>query len=62
MVERKLSAMTAIIFTTVLLALVVYGLQRNHLRQARARGQLAGAANVEDRDSARVDLELVAHR
>jgi len=52
--------MTATIFTLIVLALTVYGLQRNHARQGHPR--VAGSVGFDDRDSARTgaDLQVIA--
>jgi hypothetical protein len=46
--------MTAIILpvllTVIVLALVVYGLERNHSRQPRPRPRLFGSTNFDDRE------------
>ena len=50
--------MTAQFILVALMALLVYGLDRNHHRQTEPRKRLAGASDVEDRDFARVTEEL----
>ena len=52
--------MTAILFALAVLALVVYGLERNHHRRPRLGSRLAGSTNTEDRDLARVVADLRA--
>ncbi|GAA0230976.1 hypothetical protein GCM10010492_31970 [Saccharothrix mutabilis subsp. mutabilis] len=52
--------MTALLIVLSVLALVVYGLERNHHRQARYGARLAGSHDVDDRDLARVETELHA--
>lgn len=52
--------MTAILFALAVVALVLYGLERNHHRQVRLGSRLAGSADVEDRDLTRVIGELRA--
>lgn len=54
--------MTATILTLIVLALTVYGLQRNHARQGYPR--VAGSVDFDDRDNARVraDLRVTAAR
>lgn len=59
MTYRKISAMTAALFLAIVLALVIYGLERNHARQGRPSG-LAGSTNVIDRDADRVRAEVLA--
>ncbi|CCH34236.1 hypothetical protein ABZ816_10465 [Actinosynnema sp. NPDC047251] len=54
--------MTALLVVLTVLALVVYGLERNHHRDARLGSRLAGSHDVEDRDLARVRTELHAVR
>lgn len=61
---RKLSAMTQSVLMTLVFALLVYGVERNHLRQARRqlprRRELIGSTDIEDRDLARLAAELKA--
>ncbi|HWN33930.1 MAG TPA: hypothetical protein VNP03_14370 [Pseudonocardia sp.] len=49
---------------TIVFALLVYGVERNHLRQVRRqplrRRELIGSTDVEDRDRARLAAELWA--
>jgi hypothetical protein len=54
--------MTATIMTLALLALTLYGLQRNHVRQGHPR--VAGSVGFDDRDGARTraDLQAIATR
>lgn len=52
--------MTAILFALAVVALVVYGLERNHQRQIRLGSRLAGSNDVEDRDLPRLGSELHA--
>ncbi|WP_158843121.1 hypothetical protein [Saccharothrix deserti] len=52
--------MTAILFALTVVALVVYGLERNHQRQIRLGSRLAGSTDVDDRDLPRVQRELHA--
>ncbi|WP_433263895.1 hypothetical protein ACQPZF_33525 [Actinosynnema sp. CS-041913] len=52
--------MTAFFLVLAVLALVVYGLERNHRRQARFGSRLAGSYDVDDRDTVRVAGELHA--
>lgn len=52
--------MTALLIALTVLALVVYGLERNHHRQSRYGSRLAGSYDVDDRDLARVETELHA--
>ena len=42
--------MVEIIFAVIVLALVVYGLERNHARQGQPRPRLFGSTNVDDRE------------
>ncbi len=42
------------------LALVIYGLERNHRRQLPRPAGLAGSGTAEDRDAARVHADVVA--
>jgi hypothetical protein len=44
----------------ILLALIAWGLERNHLRQPYPRPLLNGCSDVHDRDSERVRAELRA--
>ncbi|MBB5955630.1 hypothetical protein FHS29_002211 [Saccharothrix tamanrassetensis] len=52
--------MTALLVALAVVALVVYGLERNHHRQNRFGSRLAGSYDVDDRDAARVAGELHA--
>ncbi|MEV0682045.1 hypothetical protein AB0I60_36540 [Actinosynnema sp. NPDC050436] len=52
--------MTALLVVLTVLALVVYGLERNHHRHARFGPRLAGSHDVDDRDLVRVSTELHA--
>jgi hypothetical protein len=52
--------MTSILFALAVVALVVYGLERNHHRQFRLGGRLAGSSDVEDRDVPRMQADLHA--
>lgn len=52
--------MTSILFALVVVALVVYGLERNHHRQIRLGTRLAGSVDIEDRDLPRVQADLHA--
>ncbi len=58
------SAMTSILFALTAVALVVYGLERNHHRQVRQGNRLgnrlAGSSDVEDRDLSRLQADLRA--
>ena len=56
--------MTEILFALAVVALVVYGLERNHRRQLGLGSRLAGSTDDEDRDLARVtaDLHAIAAR
>ncbi|MEU4741592.1 hypothetical protein AB0G02_14170 [Actinosynnema sp. NPDC023658] len=50
--------MTSIIIALAVVALVVYGLERNHRRQLPLGSRLAGSSDAEDRDLPRVAAEL----
>ncbi len=52
--------MTAIIFSLAVVALVVYGLERNHHRRLDLGSRLAGSTDAEDRDLPRVAADLRA--
>ncbi|MFD1149965.1 hypothetical protein [Saccharothrix hoggarensis] len=52
--------MTAIVFTLALIALVAYGLERNHRRQRPLTSSLAGSTTAEDRDLSRLQSDLRA--
>ncbi|MFI9817523.1 hypothetical protein [Saccharothrix variisporea] len=52
--------MTALLIVLTVLALVVYGLERNHHRGRNYGSHLAGSYDVEDRDLIRVETELHA--
>ncbi|ROP40785.1 hypothetical protein [Saccharothrix texasensis] len=52
--------MTAILFALAVVALVVYGLERNHRRQPHLGSRLAGGTDTEDRDLPRVTADLRA--
>jgi hypothetical protein len=54
--------MSPIILTLIILALAVYGLERNHVRPQHLRRGLAGSVDTEDRDHSRVRAELRAVR
>ncbi|MQA24802.1 MAG: hypothetical protein GEU94_04885 [Micromonosporaceae bacterium] len=51
--------MTALLLFTLVAGLVIYGLQRNHVRQSR-HPALAGSVNFTDRDADRVRAEVAA--
>jgi hypothetical protein len=53
--------MNPIILALLVLA-IVYGLERNRLRQHHLRSGLAGSVDAEDRDRSRVQAELRAAR
>ena len=59
MCERKLIAMELLVFALFVAALV-YGLQRNHARQAAPHSMLAGSNDPQDRDRERVLHDLQA--
>jgi hypothetical protein len=56
--------MAASVFMVVVFLLLVYGVERNHLRQARrglgrpGRHDMVGSTDVEDRDWARIVADL----
>lgn len=52
--------MTALLIVLTVIALVVYGLERNHHRQHRFGSRLAGSYDIDDRDLVRADTELHA--
>ena len=56
--------MTPSVLTVIVLALLVYGLERNHYRQQRRRPrgahEMLGSTDVEDRDLARISAEFRA--
>ncbi|MFE9750787.1 hypothetical protein ACFYOT_38270 [Saccharothrix saharensis] len=52
--------MTAILLALAVVALTVYGLERNHHRQPGPGSRLVGSTNVEDRDLPRVTADLRA--
>ncbi|MEV8440897.1 hypothetical protein AB0425_26265 [Actinosynnema sp. NPDC051121] len=52
--------MTSILFALAVLALVAYGLERNHRRQLHLGSRLVGSSDVEDRDLARAAADLRA--
>ncbi|NUT92846.1 MAG: hypothetical protein HOY78_12575 [Saccharothrix sp.] len=52
--------MTALLIVLTVIALVVYGLERNHHRQHRYGSRLAGSYDFDDRDVVRVETELHA--
>ncbi|MFI9009599.1 hypothetical protein ACIGNX_20455 [Actinosynnema sp. NPDC053489] len=52
--------MAAIITVLTVLALTVYGLERNHHRRIALGSRLAGSADAEDRDVPRVVADLRA--
>ncbi|SES10352.1 hypothetical protein [Actinokineospora terrae] len=52
--------MTTAFVLVTLLALLVLGLDRNHVRTTTPRSKLAGSADVEDRDLLRITAELRA--
>ncbi|WP_367136524.1 hypothetical protein [Saccharothrix sp. HUAS TT1] len=52
--------MTAILFALAVVALIGYGLERNHRRQLRLDPGLSGSANADDRDLPRVTADLHA--
>lgn len=54
--------MTSILIALAVVALVVYGLERNHRGQPSLGSRLAGSNDVEDRDVPRVRGELHAAR
>lgn len=53
--------MTAVLVTLLILALVIYGLERNHRREIRVEHHLAGSGGqAADRDAERVLTEVRA--
>ena len=56
--QPKLSAMTSALIVLAVLALVGYGLERNHSKQSGPRARLAGSYDVLDRDLERVSADL----
>ncbi|TQM83466.1 hypothetical protein FHX81_5891 [Saccharothrix saharensis] len=52
--------MTAIILALAVVALTVYGVERNHRRQPGPGSRLAGSTNTEDRDLSRVTADVRA--
>ncbi|MEU4762860.1 hypothetical protein AB0H12_06375 [Actinosynnema sp. NPDC023794] len=52
--------MTEILFALAVVALVVYGLERNHRRRLGFGSRLAGSTDTEDRDLPRVAADLHA--
>ncbi|HTF48479.1 MAG TPA: hypothetical protein VK735_13600 [Pseudonocardia sp.] len=56
--------MTSSVLMVIVLALLVYGLERNHYRQQRRRPrgarELRGSTDVEDRDLTRIEADLRA--
>jgi hypothetical protein len=52
--------MITALFVLVVLALVGYGLERNHARQSAPHSRLAGSTDIQDRDLERVDADLRA--
>jgi hypothetical protein len=54
--------MAVLILTIVVLALLVYGLERNHHRQLHLTGGPAGSTDADDRDAERVLADLRAVR
>jgi flagellar biosynthesis/type III secretory pathway M-ring protein FliF/YscJ len=63
-IYRKVEAMVAWLLVVIVLGLLVYGLERNHRRQARNRPrgalEILGSTDVEDRDAQRVAADLRA--
>lgn len=53
--------MEAIVFALLVIAIIGYGLERNHARQASPASRLAGSTDAVDRDTQRVLDELRAH-
>jgi hypothetical protein len=50
--------MTTAFFILIVLALVGYGLERNHARRVEPHGRLAGSYDIDDRDLSRVGADL----
>jgi len=49
-----------LLVTAVIIALVVYGLERNRARQSQPHPHLAGSTDIQDRDTERITSELLA--
>jgi hypothetical protein len=52
--------MAALILTLIVLALLVYGLERNHARQLHVTRGPAGSTDATDRDAERILADLHA--
>lgn len=48
-----------LLITALIVALVIYGLERNNARQPN-RSHLAGSTDIQDRDRERTSTELLA--
>ncbi len=49
-----------LLVTAVIIALVLYGLERNRVRQSQLHPHLAGSTDVQDRDTERIACELLS--
>lgn len=52
--------MDGAVFLVLVIALIGYGLERNHARQTQPRSRLAGSTDIVDRDNERIRDELRA--
>lgn len=51
-----------LLVTAIIIGLVVYGLERNRIRQAtQPNVHLAGSTDIVDRDTERITSELLSH-
>jgi hypothetical protein len=49
-----------LLITAIVIGLLIYGLERNRIRQATApHGHLAGSSDIVDRDAERLSCELL---
>jgi len=46
------------LIAAIILALLIYGLERNRIRQGRGAHHLAGSTDIQDRDTERISCEL----
>jgi hypothetical protein len=53
--QRKIHAMTALVFLLIFLALMIYALWHNH-----TTGRFAGSVDIDDRDRSRLEADLRA--
>jgi hypothetical protein len=49
-----------LLITAIIITLVIYGLERNRIRQSQPYPHLAGSNDVQDRDSERLSCELLS--